>query len=81
MNFAILAIYFLYIPWIPLQLGPSLQQDGLHPTREGMAILAACILGTVEGIIGPGSRVPVVPSHPFSQWLGQNRAAGHFRQT
>ena len=58
-----------------LQIDERMQGDGLHPTPEGLSVLASCILSTVQGIIGPGT-LDTYNAHPLRQWIGQKRAAG-----
>ena len=40
---------------VMMQFAFNLQPDGLHPNVEGLEKMAACILSTVEGIIGRGT--------------------------
>lgn len=64
-----------------LQIDQDLQRDGLHPTLQGLAVLAACILPAVESILGPGNRPPnFLDNHPLPLrlWIRDQAASGSF---
>ena len=62
------------------QIDERMQGDGLHPTPEGLSILAACILSAVESIIGPGQRPDNLNQHPLplKLWMNDQMSGGGF---